>query len=101
MNYSQYSLEGYNILVSRLGKNLKKILRSMYICLKEKWKKKSGVTPGGSGNPLKTGVLAIIKGLPDPLGLTPEFIFSFFLQANVQEPQNYFHFFPSPLSKIL
>ena len=78
MNYSQYSLEGYKILVSGLGKNLKNILRSMYICLKEKWKKKSGVTPGGSGNPLKTRVLAIFRGLPDPLGVTLEFFFFIF-----------------------
>ena len=75
MNYSQYSLGGYNILVSRPGKNLKRILRSMYICLKEKWKKNSWVTPGRSGNPLKTGVLAIFRGLPDPPEVTPEFFF--------------------------
>ena len=47
MNYSQYSLEGYNILVNGLGKNLKRILRSMYICLKEKWKKKFWGHPRG------------------------------------------------------
>ena len=53
MNYSQYSLEGYKILVSGLGKNLKRILRSMYICLTEKWKKKFWGHPRGVRQPPK------------------------------------------------
>ena len=55
MNYSQYSLEGYKILVSGLGKNLKRILRSMYICLKEKWKKKFWGHPRGVRQTPKNG----------------------------------------------
>ena len=69
MNYSQYSLKRYKILVYGLRKNLKKKFEGLVHMSKGEMKKKnSEVTPGGSGNPIKIGVLAIIRGLPDPLG---------------------------------
>ena len=69
MNYSQYSLERYKILVYGLGKNLKKKIEVPVHMSKGKMKrKKSRVTPGGQATPLKTGVWVIIRGLSDPLG---------------------------------
>ena len=52
MNYSQYSLERFKILVNGLKKILKKNLRSLYICLKEKMKNKILKSPqGGQATP--------------------------------------------------
>ena len=42
-------------------------------------KKNSGVTPRGSGRPLKMAETPVFRGLPDPPGVTPEFFFPFFL----------------------
>ena len=69
MNYSQYSLERYKILVYGLGKILKKKFEVRVHMSRGKMKKKnSGVTPGGQATPLKTGVWVIIRGVSDPLG---------------------------------
>ena len=52
MNYSQYSLERSKILVSGLGKKLKNNFEvQVHMSVVEMKKKKSGVTPRGSGRP--------------------------------------------------
>ena len=53
MNYSQYFLEHYKILVNGLGTNLKIIFKSLYICQKEKWKEKFWGHPRGVREPPK------------------------------------------------
>ena len=96
MNYSQYSLDRNKILVYGLGKNLKKILKFLYICLKEKWRKKILGSPQGVRQTPNNGQNPYFDGVAWPPWRDLRFFFHFSFRLMYKALKVFFKFFPSP-----